>query len=81
MKGCKLLWIKDQAKAHHMTEDEVVENVMLVKQAVKEFVPEEAIAEMALLLAKDSSTTISGTTFVWMVDGVHNKLVTGFPER
>ncbi|RXJ51226.1 3-hydroxybutyrate dehydrogenase [Gelidibacter gilvus] len=55
--------IKDQAKAHKMTEAEVVEKVMLVKQAVKEFVPVEAIADMAVLLAKDSSTTITGTSF------------------
>src|SRR5690606_5802858 len=55
--------IKDQAKAHKMTEEEVVEKVMLVKQAVKEFVPVEAIADMAVLLAKDSSTTITGTSF------------------
>jgi 3-hydroxybutyrate dehydrogenase len=55
--------IKDQAKAHHMTEEEVVEKVMLKKQAVKQFVSLDAIADMALLLAKDSSTTISGTSF------------------
>ena len=55
--------IKDQAKAHHMTEDEVVEKVMLAKQAVKQFVPVKAIADMALLLAKDTSTTITGTAF------------------
>ena len=55
--------IKDQAKAHHMTEDEVVEKVMLAKQAVKQFVPVKAIADMALLLAKDTSTTVTGTTF------------------
>ncbi|MFD2914545.1 3-hydroxybutyrate dehydrogenase [Psychroserpens luteus] len=56
--------IKDQAKVHHMTEDEVVEKVMLKKQAVKQFVPLEAIADMAILLAKDSSTTITGSSFV-----------------
>lgn len=55
--------IKDQAKAHRMTEDEVVEKVMLVKQAVKAFVPVKAIADMAILLAKDTSTTITGTSF------------------
>jgi 3-hydroxybutyrate dehydrogenase len=56
--------IKDQAKAHNMTEDEGEETVMLKKQAVKQFVPLDAIADMALLLAKDSSTTITGTSFV-----------------
>lgn len=55
--------ITDQAKAHHMSESEVVKKVMLKKQAVKQFVPVEAIADMALLLAKDSASTITGTTF------------------
>lgn len=55
--------IKDQAKAHNLTEDEVVKEVMLKKQAVKKFIPLAAISNMALLLAKESSTTITGTTF------------------
>lgn len=55
--------IKDQAKVHQMTEDEVVEKVMLKKQAVKQFVPVKAIANMAIVLAKESSTTITGTSF------------------
>ncbi|TDU40087.1 3-hydroxybutyrate dehydrogenase [Gelidibacter sediminis] len=55
--------IKDQAKVHNMTEEEVVEKVMLKKQAVKQFVPAKAIADMAILLAKESSTTITGTSF------------------
>ena len=55
--------IKDQAKAHNLTEDEVVKSVLLKKQAVKEFIPLAAISDMALLLAKESSTTITGTTF------------------
>lgn len=55
--------IKDQAKAHHISEKEVVEKIMLKKQAVKEFVSVQAIADMALLLAADQATTITGTTF------------------
>lgn len=55
--------IKDQAKAHQMTEDEVIQKVMLKKQAVKEFVPISVIAETALLLAGEASATITGTTF------------------
>jgi 3-hydroxybutyrate dehydrogenase len=55
--------IKDQAKAHKLSEDEVVEKIMLKKQAVKEFIPIETIAEMALLLAAGHATTITGTTF------------------
>jgi 3-hydroxybutyrate dehydrogenase len=55
--------IKDQAKAHKLSEDEVIEKIMLKKQAVKEFIPIETIAEMALLLAAEHATTITGTTF------------------
>ena len=55
--------IKDQAKAHQLSEDEVIEKIMLKKQAVKEFIPMETIAETALLLAAAHATTITGTTF------------------
>jgi len=54
--------IKDQAEAHHMSETDVVQKVMLKKQAVKEFVPISLIAETALLLAGELSATITGTT-------------------
>jgi 3-hydroxybutyrate dehydrogenase len=53
--------IKDQAKAHNLSEDEVIDKIMLKKQAVKEFIPIETIAEMALFLAADYATTITGT--------------------
>lgn len=56
--------IKDQAKAHNLSEEEVIEKVMLKKQAVKSFVPVDKIAEMALFLAKDNATSVSGTAFV-----------------
>ena len=55
--------IKDQAKAHNMSEDEVVEKVMLRKQAVKSFVPTEKLGEIAVFLAAENATTVSGTTF------------------
>ena len=55
--------IKDQAKAHNMSEDEVVEKVMLQKQAVKSFVPIEKLGEIAVFLAAENATTISGSTF------------------
>lgn len=56
--------IKDQAKAHQMTEEEVIEKVMFKKQAVKSFVPIEKIGEMAVFLAEDNSTAVSGTEFI-----------------
>lgn len=55
--------IKDQAKAHLMTEKEVVEKVMLQKQAVKSFVPIEKLGEIAVFLAAENATTVSGSTF------------------
>lgn len=56
--------IPDQANSHNMSEEEVVTKVMLKKQAVKQFIPIESLADMALLLAKESSSTITGTEFV-----------------
>ncbi len=55
--------IKDQAKTHGMSENEVVEKVMLKKQAVKSFIPVEKIGEMCVFLAADNATSVSGTTF------------------
>lgn len=55
--------IEDQAKAHGLSEDEVVQNVMLKKQAVKEFIPEEKIAELALFLAADNASSLTGSSY------------------
>ncbi len=55
--------IKDQAKAHQLSEDEVVEKIMLKKQAVKDFIPVEKIGEMALFLAAENANTVTGTHF------------------
>ena len=55
--------IKDQAKAHNMSEEEVVEKVMLQKQAVKSFVPIEKLGEIAVFLSAENATTVSGSTF------------------
>ena len=59
--------IEDQARSHGMSEKEVVEKVMLRKQAVKDFVPIELLGEMALLLASEEAKTLTGTTQV--IDG------------
>jgi 3-hydroxybutyrate dehydrogenase len=56
--------IKDQAKAHNLSEDEVVKKVMLKKQAVKEFIPEQKIAELALLLAKEDASALTAGSYV-----------------
>lgn len=62
--------IADQAKAHNMSESEVISKVMLYKQAVKEFVPVETLGQMALLLASEQSSTITGTALP--IDGGWN---------
>lgn len=55
--------IKDQAKAHELSEVEVVQKVMLKKQAVKEFIPGDKIAELALFLAAENSSSITGSSY------------------
>jgi 3-hydroxybutyrate dehydrogenase len=62
--------IADQAKAHNMSEAEVVNKVMLYKQAVKEFVPVETLGRLAVFLASDGAQTITGTAMP--VDGGWN---------
>lgn len=52
--------IKDQAKAHGITEEEVKTKVMLAKHAVKEFVTTEALGSLALLLCADHMNTMTG---------------------
>lgn len=53
--------IADQAKAHNMSPADVVNKVMLYKQAVKDFVSLETLGQTALLLASDHANTITGT--------------------
>ncbi len=52
--------ITDQMVAHQMTREEVIQHVMLGKQALKEFIPVEAIAQAALYLASDAASQITG---------------------
>lgn len=62
--------IADQAKAHHLSEAEVVAQVLLAKQAVKEFVQVETLGRLALFLCEDSSGTLTGAALP--VDGGWN---------
>ncbi len=62
--------IADQAKAHNLSESEVVSKVMLVKQAVKEFVPVETLGQLAVFLASEGASTMTGTALP--VDGGWN---------
>ncbi len=45
-----------------MSEEEVVEKVMLKKQAVKSFVSIEKLGEIAVFLAAQNATTVPGST-------------------
>lgn len=59
--------VTDQARVHHLAENEVIQKVILAKQAIKEFIPVETIAALCLFLASDTATTITGTAMP--VDG------------
>jgi 3-hydroxybutyrate dehydrogenase len=54
--------IKDQAKAHNLTEKEVIDKIMLKKHAIKKFISVESIGKLALFLASDAAETITGTS-------------------
>ena len=62
--------IADQAKVHNMSEADVVNKVMLLKQAVKEFVPVEVLGQMAVFMASESASTLTGTALP--IDGGWN---------
>jgi 3-hydroxybutyrate dehydrogenase len=59
--------IKDQAKSAGIPESEVIEKIMLKKQAVKDFVSIEVMANLALVLASEVGKTFTGTAIP--VDG------------
>ncbi len=52
--------IADQMKAHNMSEQDVLEKVILARHAVKEFIPVELIAQTALFMASDLAATLTG---------------------
>jgi 3-hydroxybutyrate dehydrogenase len=59
--------IADQAKAHGMSENDVVAKVMLQKQAVKSFVEAETLGRLAVFLATEVGPAFTGS--VIPVDG------------
>jgi 3-hydroxybutyrate dehydrogenase len=52
--------IKDQAEANNMSEEEIVQKIMLEKHAIKEFVKADSIGTLALFLASDHASMITG---------------------
>jgi 3-hydroxybutyrate dehydrogenase len=59
--------IADQAKAHQMSEEDVVNKVMLSRQALKEFIPATLIGQMAIFIASEKANTLTGAAL--SVDG------------
>lgn len=59
--------IADQMKAHQMSREEIIEKVMLAKQAVKEFVSIDLIVDVVMMLADEKASTLTGVALP--VDG------------
>lgn len=59
--------IADQAKAHNMTEDDVVREVMLARQPSKRFVDVDELAGLALFLSTPAGRSMTGRSIT--VDG------------
>src|SRR5262249_13516592 len=59
--------IPGQAKAHAMTEDEVIKKVFLAEQPTKRFAPIEEIAALSVFLCSAAAASITGTALP--VDG------------
>lgn len=53
--------ITEQAKSHDIPEEEVIQKIMLAKHPIKNFVTGESIGALALFLASDAASMITGT--------------------
>src|SRR3954469_10634921 len=56
--------IADQAKAHGLSEDEVVEQVMLAPAAIKRLIEPAEVAETVAWLCSPAATSVTGTSVV-----------------
>ena len=59
--------IPDTAKARHMTEEQVVRDVLLAAQPTKKFVTVEEVAAFVVFLCSDSAASINGAAL--SIDG------------
>ncbi|UXM94747.1 3-hydroxybutyrate dehydrogenase [Bartonella sp. HY329] len=59
--------IPDTMAVRHMTKEQVVNDILLASQPTKEFVTIEQVADMAVFLAQESSSSITGAHF--SIDG------------
>lgn len=56
--------ISDQAKRHGISEDEVVEKIMLTEPAIKRLIEPEEVAEAALFLCSPAASFFNGSSLV-----------------
>jgi len=56
--------IADQAKAHGLSEDKVVEQVLLVRSAVKRLIEPDEVAEAVAFLCSPAAASMSGSSVV-----------------
>jgi 3-hydroxybutyrate dehydrogenase len=59
--------IPDTMAARGLTRDQVVEDVLLVKQATKKFVQPEEVGALAVFLCRDEAQNVTGAN--WSMDG------------
>jgi 3-hydroxybutyrate dehydrogenase len=59
--------IPDTMKARGLTREEVVNDVLLVKQATKKFVQPEEVGALAVFLCRDEAQNVTGAN--WSMDG------------
>jgi 3-hydroxybutyrate dehydrogenase len=56
--------IADQARTHNLSEDEVVEQVMLAPAAIKRLIEPEEVAEAVAFLCSPAATSVTGSSLV-----------------
>ena len=59
--------IPDTMEARGMTREEVIEDVLLVKQSTKKFVQPEEIGAMVVFLCREEAANVTGAN--WSIDG------------
>ncbi|MEO1046723.1 MAG: 3-hydroxybutyrate dehydrogenase [Pseudomonadota bacterium] len=59
--------IPDTMEAREMTREEVINDVLLVKQSTKKFVQPEEIGAMAVFLCREEAGNVTGSN--WSIDG------------